>query len=1263
MLEKFFILDVPADPLIWQQHDPWLIALAVFLAIASSVIALLMADFARRARDPRTRQIALGSGSLALGGGFWGMHFVNMLAYSVCAQGRFDLGITALSVLPGLGASWVALHLLVKEKPAILDFIISGVLVGAGIGAMHYIGMEAAAMAPLMRYDPYWFAVSIVFAVLLAILALWVRFGLQRRWLQSHRHSTAAITLLAGCVMGLAIIGMHYFGIAALRFIAPPETLTVTDYSLPLQTSLSLAIAVVIMSLGMLAITANIGLRNRQLLIQTRLNESRQRAIFETAVDGIVTIDAKGLVQSFNSAAERMLGWQAEEVIGRNVNMLMPEPHHSAHDSYLSNYLTTGRTRIIGTGREVEALHKTGRLIPIRLAVGRIELPDTPMFVGFLTDLTARRDMELSLRRSEEQFRTLSANIPGVTFRCRFDNDWSMLYISDAVAELTGWSAADFLAGRIHFGQLQLAEEKPLIDHSVATALERNEDYHIEYRIRHRDGSIRWLTESARGVVDEQGKMQWIDGVMLDISEAKARNAEFEGTVAAIGRALAAVEYDLSGRVITANDNFLQLMDYSLDEIRGCHQRMFCTPEEIRSKAYAQRWLKLLKGEFETGEYLRIGKNGRQVWVQGSYNPIFDAEGQPFKIVEFSSDLSERHAMEQELRIAKNHAEQAAAARSNFLANMSHEIRTPMNAIIGFSENLLDSPLSNEQRRQLNTVHQSARSLLRLLNDILDTAKLEKGAVELESADFSLRELCQQILDSLQITASKKGLPLVLDYPSHLPEFFRGDSLRLQQVLVNLLGNAIKFTERGQVTLHVSYSAGKLQLDIADTGIGMSPAQLERIFDPFAQADASTTRRFGGTGLGTTISRQLVELMQGEIKVDSTPDVGTTFSVLLPLAVGQAPQKIQTRPGQQLPSLRVLAVDDVNENLDLLQILLTRDRHQITLASNGAEAVARCLETSFDLVLMDLQMPGMDGLEATRQIRANEHQQQRTAVPIIALSASVLAEDREAAQAAGMNGFADKPIDLPRLYGEIARVLQLEEDVSGTAATTAATTTSWAALDKAAPQTQIASGTAQVIDWQTGIQRWGDQEQLHRALTRFQSDNHDLADQLQTLQQAADWPALGALAHRLRGAAGNLSLPELQQALAALEDAMRTTAAMDVQAVNGLLDSLTRTWQAFVMALQSSPPPTQATPVADTVASALSRPQIDQALSHIDQAINVLARNEIPDTTLTSLTALLGSQAMADVQEALDSFAFRAAQDALQSLRAKLPTQSEENAP
>ncbi len=366
-----------------------------------------------------------------------------------------------------------------------------------------------------------------------------------------------------------------------------------------------------------------------------------------------------------------------------------------------------------------------------------------------------------------------------------------MLFISDAVTALTGWLPQDFLQGRVNFTQLTLPEEVDRLWNEVSAAIEEHRPYHVEFGLRDREGCLRWVSESGRPVVGDDGQVQWIDGVIMDMTAFKERNAEFESTVRAINRALAVVEFDMQGRVLHANDNFLSLMGYGLQEIVGQHHRMFCEPAYAQTEAYAQFWEQLRSGQLDGGEYPRLGKNGRRIWIQATYNPIFDAMGQPFKVVKFATDLTQRRAMEQELRAAKERAEQAAAARSTFLANMSHEIRTPMNAIIGFTEALLDTPMDAQQRRHLGTVQHAARSMLRLLNDILDTAKLEKGAVELEIGDFSLQELCDQILASLRIHAGKKGLDLQLQVAHSVPAYLHGDALRLQQILLNLLGNAL----------------------------------------------------------------------------------------------------------------------------------------------------------------------------------------------------------------------------------------------------------------------------------------------------------------------------------------------------------------------------------------------------------------------------------------------------------------------------------------
>jgi PAS domain S-box-containing protein len=251
---------------------------------------------------------------------------------------------------------------------------------------------------------------------------------------------------------------------------------------------------------------------------------------------------------------------------------------------------------------------------------------------------------------------------------------------------------------------------------------------------------------------------------MIDITDSRLQAAEYEGVVYAIRQALAVVEFDMDGHILTANDSFLALTGYRLDELQGRHHSVLCQPEEAASAACQTFWSDLRAGRFQTGEFLRTGKDGRQVWIQAVYNPILDLDGKPCKVVKLASDVTSRKRMEQDLMAERDRAEQASAAKGMFLANMSHEIRTPMNAIIGFAQLLLDGSLQPEQRRHLQTINQSARALLGLLNGVLDTAKLERGALELDEADYSLHELCQQLVDAFALQARDKQLALQLDY-------------------------------------------------------------------------------------------------------------------------------------------------------------------------------------------------------------------------------------------------------------------------------------------------------------------------------------------------------------------------------------------------------------------------------------------------------------------------------------------------------------------
>ena len=1224
-LSPFFFDANQPSLLVFGQHDPWMVLLSVLIAIFTSGMALQLAGVARLSSSRLYRQVAIITGAAALGGGVWAMHFIGMLAFQLCAAVRYDPAVTVLSVLPSLFASWVALNLLARNQVSAVQFIGGGVLVGAGIGAMHYSGMAAMQMAPLLRYDPWGFALSILVAVVLAIIALWVRFGLRR-----HLGGVPAI-VVSGTVMGLAIAGMHYTGMAAARFVGTEE------FAMPQGVRgsfyLALAVAMATISLSVFVGAANGLLRYRHLFRELEAGRSHLSSLLDAAFEAIFTIDDEGVVRSVNHAVLGLFGWPPEELIGQHMSVLLPSAYSRDLERALEQYRSTGESRLSGSELELVGLTRDGREIPVRLSLGVSHREGRPWFVVFVADISERKGMEAALRDSEQQYRSLIRNIPGVSFRCLLDDDWTTLFISDAVERLTGWPADDFIARRCTLAQLAHPDDRERVADEVYAAARKGRSYVVEYRLLDRAGQEHWVWESGSVELDDQGQARWVDGVLLDQTETKLRNAEYEGKVNAISKAMAMIEYDLDGHVLEVNENFLDLFGYSREELLGQHHGLFCDPELVASERYARFWQDLRQGMFRSGEYRRFGKGGQDVWIQATYNPILDADGRPFKVLKLATDLTPRRIMEQDLRNARDRAEQAAAARSSFLANMSHEIRTPMNAIIGFSELLLDTPLSESQRRHLRTVQHSSRSLLGLLNDILDTAKLDRGAIELEHLDFSLRELCEQVCAAQRLGAEKKGLALHLEYAAHLGDFFKGDALRLQQVITNLLGNAVKFTERGQVRLVVDGAPGALRLAIHDTGIGIAEDRLEKIFDPFAQADASMSRRFGGTGLGTTISRQLVELMGGHIRVQSREGEGSVFTVEVPLGRGAQVRQGEQRPVAipQLPRLRILAADDVAQNLELLEINLKRLGHEVSGVSDGRAAVEAFAAQTFDLVLMDVQMPGMDGLEATSLIRGFERREGRPPVPIIALTASVLDRDRQNALDAGMNGFASKPLDVPELVAEMARLLEGRQAV---------------VIDTVPLEREVAA----LFDWNRGKDLWGGPVQMAAAIARFLKEQDDLLAQLRAALERQALADVAAIAHRLRGAAANLGLGQMASCAGDLE---RCGLSGKLAELEPLLHTLERVLDTVRDALPLFPG-SAAVPAASGTVDLTPLIQAGRALAQ------ELARGGLDDAALETLRQGLegrpGHSRLQDLQGAMDDFDFDQALRHLHDLLAWLET-------
>ncbi len=474
---------------------------------------------------------------------------------------------------------------------------------------------------------------------------------------------------------------------------------------------------------------------------------------------------------------------------------------------------------------------------------------------------------------------------------------------------------------------------------------------------------------------------------------------------------------DASGIITDVNKQTEALTGCTRDELIGSPFKDYFTDPE-RAEAGIRRVLSEKKvTDYELTAHARDGK---KTVVSYNATTFYDRNRNLQGVFVAARDVTERNRVEEELRVAKAAAESASRTKSEFLASMSHEIRTPMNAIIGIADLLAKTPLTVEQDKFVRIFRRAGDNLLNLVNDILDLSKVEASQLEIERTEFSLGEVLEKVNEMVVVKSREKGLNLIFEIASDTPSDLIGDPSRLQQILLNLLGNAIKFTESGEVALRVTRD-GKasvptaLRFTVTDTGIGIPAEKLTQIFERFTQADSSTTRRFGGSGLGLTISKRLVELMGGQVDAQSTVGEGSVFTVVVPFEIGHAGmRRVTARHGAPqdppLPALRILLAEDSPDNCTIMKAYMAHTPFVIDIADTGAIACEMFKVEHYDVVLMDRQMPVMDGLTATRTIRAWEAANGRLSTPIIAVTASALKGDREKCLAAGCTAFLTKPI-------------------------------------------------------------------------------------------------------------------------------------------------------------------------------------------------------------------------------------------------------------
>jgi PAS domain S-box-containing protein len=610
-------------------------------------------------------------------------------------------------------------------------------------------------------------------------------------------------------------------------------------------------------------------------------------------------------------------------------------------------------------------------------------------------------------------------------------------------------------------------------------------------------------------------------------SETKFRSA-FEN--AAVGFVMRTPDDAL----VDANPAYCRITGYDIDELRALPFSQLVHPEDFaENKLQIER---MLAGEIP--DFVLVNryacKDGHQVWVRKSNSLAQSPDGDQRWVVTLIEDITDRKRTEDELVAAKEAAEAANAAKTRFLANMSHELRTPLNAILGMVDVAGPRVVDPVVQDCLQTMKQSGDLLLTLLNDLLDSAKIESGKLELEAEPFSLRRMLDQLTRALSVRASEKGLAFFSRMPETTPDAVVGDRMRLQQVLLNLAGNAIKFTEYGEVeiSLRALSAEGQVVLEFAvrDTGIGISPDDLERLFRPFAQASAATSRRFGGTGLGLSICKSLVEMMGGKIWVESEVDKGSTFHIVvrLPLAE-EVPDDLElpdilaevaSRP------LRVLLVEDNPANQKLATYILWDRGHNVEVAGNGQEAILLMEHNQYDVILMDVQMPGMNGLEATAAIRSREAGPNR--VPIIAMTARAMQGDRDRCLAAGMNGYLPKPVNAKEMIGLVERLGGRMPPGSVPTEPPVAEAPRATARGERTP--------AEIFNPEDAKRMCCDNRELLRDMARyFMQDYNELLLHARSAFGEIDAVKVGALSHRLKGTLAYLGAPRAVEAASRVE--------------------------------------------------------------------------------------------------------------------------------
>jgi PAS domain S-box-containing protein len=748
----------------------------------------------------------------------------------------------------------------------------------------------------------------------------------------------------------------------------------------------------------------------RQLAQHAGRNEAMNQAILSVSLDGIISIDQHGIIVEFNQVASDILGWTLGDVIGQDMaEIIVPTHYRQAHRQGMKTFLETGEGPVLGKRLELEALHKSGRVIPIEIAISPIQIDDVTLFTAFIRDLSERKKAADEQRLAAQAFETIEP-----------------MFITNAEA-----------------------------------------------------------------------------------------------------------------KILRVNSAFTTVTGYRADEVEGKDPRVLSSGRQDQA-FYQELWQSLLSKGRWSGEIYNQRKNGEVYPERLTITAVKDDDEAISHFIAHFVDISEQKENERNLDQARKQAENANAAKSRFLATMSHEIRSPLNAVVTMSRLLQESELNPEQNRYAQMIFQGGETLLALINDLLDFSKIESDNLVLSSAWFDLRSALSACVELLSQQADQKGIRLTYLAPDELAPCYFGDELRIRQIAINLLSNAIKFTDKGRVVVRLSVFEAGISIEVEDTGIGIDKRQQGTIFSEFVQVESDDRRRFGGTGLGLAISQRLVAKMGGTIKCSSTLGIGSCFEVYLPLPAGEADSLVVSADDANLAYSssrgvmssamikRVLLVEDNLINQEVALALLKNEQVMIDIAGNGLIAFEMASSQVYDLILMDLAMPEMNGIESTTRIRSGSAINRNT--PIIAMTANAFIEDRQRCFDSGMDDYIAKPLDVDLFRQKVAYWLHLEASFIQRN------------FDNAAePIGDPSLMSESLIDERVlkQLQRDVSPEIFIKVLCLYFEETHK---RLLDIAQAAEhdaWENLEALAHQLKSSSGSVGAIKLQKQAAVIEKGAR----------------------------------------------------------------------------------------------------------------------------